>query len=129
MKSYCIVIANRETSQPELPVWYVIKFCILIACALKDWKDAEPYWNGAEQRYWNALARATKEQDKKALMILQGLREELDEPSEFRDKDLAAGVGLDITEWDAEDAGWFEYEREVANAKKKLKKSMRPGRC
>jgi hypothetical protein len=73
-----------------LPPYYVIRNCILIACALDDWREADVYRLAAEQSYDTTLKVATQYKDKESLEALQDLREELDELDSFRREDLTA---------------------------------------
>lgn len=71
-----------------LPPYYIIKNCILVACALDDWNDADYYRSAAEQAYDTTLAEATRKNDKGSLAALKQLRKELDQLTEFRVEDI-----------------------------------------
>jgi hypothetical protein len=68
----------------------VIKNCVLIACALDDWYDANIWRLSAEQEYNRTLAKARRTNDEEALEGLKLLREELDQLKRFKDEDDAA---------------------------------------
>jgi hypothetical protein len=76
----------------NLPPWYVIKNCVLIACALDDRYDANIWRLSAEQEYNTTLAKARHTNDEEALEGLKLLREELDQLKRFKDEDDAAEI-------------------------------------
>jgi hypothetical protein len=71
-----------------MPRYYIIKNCLLIACAANTWEEADDWKAAAEQVYQEALVRATSKGDKDSLEALNELREELDELDEFKKKEL-----------------------------------------
>lgn len=84
----CIRLAELNLTDPTLPPYYVIHNCILIACALDDWSDADIWQRRAEQAYWTCAAKAELKQDAEALKELKNVRKELDQLEAFRREDL-----------------------------------------
>jgi hypothetical protein len=82
----------------------VIRNCVLIACALDDWYDANIWRLSAEQEYSTTLAKARRTNDEEALEGLKLLREELDQLKRFKDEDDAAEIRYLYRDYGAVDA-------------------------
>ncbi|CAI6334734.1 unnamed protein product [Periconia digitata] len=100
----------HHPSDDSIPLFYSMKNCILIACAIEGWDEAETYRLRAEQLYKQGLGKinsrkrvhtaaslltscpksvkSTQGKDQISLMALRDVREELDELRAFRDEDL-----------------------------------------
>lgn len=91
-----------------------MKNAILIASGMDDWADADVWRLAAEQSYITSLGKARKIHDDDSLKVLQGLREELDQLSEFRARDLDAFNAQFAS--DEEDEDENEDEEEDADA-------------
>lgn len=66
----------------------MVKNCLLIACALENWEEAENWFNAGETTLQSTLVEVTRRNDTLSLRALALLREELDEVNEFRMEDL-----------------------------------------
>jgi hypothetical protein len=62
--------------------------CILIACALDDWNEADLWRRSAELTYNTSFAEATTKNDTNSLDMLRNVRIQLDELHEFKMEDL-----------------------------------------
>jgi uncharacterized protein YjiS (DUF1127 family) len=62
--------------------------CILIACALDDWNEADLWRRSAELTYNTSFAEATTKNDTNSLHMLRNVRIQLDELNEFKMEDL-----------------------------------------
>lgn len=67
----------------SLPLHYIIKNAVLVASTIRDWDEAEIWRLTAEQAYSTSYGIALKNNNKKALLILEDLRDELDELEEY----------------------------------------------
>ncbi|CAN9131367.1 unnamed protein product [Alternaria alternata] len=124
----CIVKAKKNLSDKTLPPYYVIKNCLLIACASDTWQEADDWKTRAEQAY-TAFTEATRKVYDDSLMTLNELRKELDDqdkqkkeellceqiPGENEDADLRDFDELAKAENEDEDNG-LEGAEEVARA-------------
>ncbi|KAF3008572.1 hypothetical protein E8E13_007300 [Curvularia kusanoi] len=72
-----------------LPPFYLIKNCILIACALDKWDEADTYRATAEHAHNKALREAEETHDEDMIVMLGDLRSELDELEDFKREDIA----------------------------------------
>ncbi|KAL6711642.1 hypothetical protein ACN47E_004576 [Coniothyrium glycines] len=116
----CIAETKKNLTDPTLPPFYIIKNCILLACALDDWNEADGWRLSAEQSYRTTLDEATRKQDLNSLLALSDLRKELDELYEFRMEDLTGMTreerdmcGMeDDMHLDEEDTAMQEYDDE-----------------
>jgi hypothetical protein len=96
-----------------LPPYYVIHNCILIACTLEDWDEANLWRRSAEQAYWTTYAEALRKNDLEALEQLKNVRMELDQLESFRigDTKEAEGVDVDMAEQELlENVEGFDFE-------------------
>ncbi|KAF2124251.1 hypothetical protein P153DRAFT_411889 [Dothidotthia symphoricarpi CBS 119687] len=84
----CIASAKKNLDDPTLPPYYFIKNSILIACALDDWDEADPWRVSAEMVYRRSLDEAQKSKDVNSLDALEVLKTQLDELNMFRMEDL-----------------------------------------
>ncbi|RYO01936.1 hypothetical protein AA0120_g388 [Alternaria tenuissima] len=83
----CIVKAKKNLSDKTLPPYYVIKNCLLIACASDTWEEADDWKTRAEQAY-TAFAEATRKVYEDSLMTLNDLRKELDDLDKQKKEEL-----------------------------------------
>ncbi|KAI8942960.1 hypothetical protein NX059_000999 [Plenodomus lindquistii] len=84
----CIAEAKHNLTDPTLPPFYIIKYCIVLACAHDTWDKADGWRRSAEHMYQTCLDNATRKQDTSSLETLSDLRMELDELHEFRMEDM-----------------------------------------
>ncbi|CAN9131058.1 unnamed protein product [Alternaria alternata] len=118
----CIVKAKKNLSDKTLPPYYVIKNCLLIACASDTWQEADDWKTRAEQAY-TAFTEATRKVYDDSLMTLNdgacwGLAsDDYDElaDAENEDADLRDFDELAKAENEDEDNG-LEGAEEVARA-------------
>ncbi|KAJ8109619.1 hypothetical protein OPT61_g7327 [Boeremia exigua] len=113
----CISAAKRNLNDPTLPPYYVIKYHILVACALDDWRDADIFLNAAERAYRLTLLKLTNEGDDESLKLLKGLAKELKTLKQYREEDMSklTSIGFDNV-WDdnADEMGdTEEYQMDV----------------
>ncbi|CAN9131166.1 unnamed protein product [Alternaria alternata] len=83
----CIVKAKKNLSDKTLPPYYVIKNCLLIACASDTWQEADDWKTRAEQAY-TAFTEATRKVYDDSLMTLNELRKELDDLDKQKKEEL-----------------------------------------
>ncbi|KAJ4319709.1 hypothetical protein N0V94_003768 [Neodidymelliopsis sp. IMI 364377] len=93
----CISAARRNLADPALPPYHIIKNCILVACALDNWRDADVFRLRAEDVYHQTLSRATSEHDDKSLELLKSLTKDLKTLNQWKDEEMLerVSVGLD----------------------------------
>ncbi|CAO2650729.1 Nn.00g020210.m01.CDS01 [Neocucurbitaria sp. VM-36] len=101
-EALCLEEAKKNISDESLPPYYVIRNCMLMACALDNWGEADIWRLCAEQAYRTSLEEATRKNDGNSLEALKDLRKELDELKDFRLEDL---TGISRKEIDEAGAG------------------------
>ena len=79
----------NKCSDLNLPKYYVIHHCLLVACSLDSWLQADVYRQAAQQAYWTCHENATEREDEESLEILEGVRQRLDEVLEWKKAALA----------------------------------------
>jgi hypothetical protein len=65
-------------SNAALPPYYVMNYCILIACALDDWNEADNWRLSAEHVWSTARTKAVSMRDHQSLEVLDEARLHLD---------------------------------------------------
>jgi hypothetical protein len=65
-------------SDPTLPPYYAIRYCILLACSHDTWAQGDRWKNYAEETYISVLNDARARSDTDSLYVLSLLRKELD---------------------------------------------------
>lgn len=75
-------------SDPTLPPYYVINYCILITCALDDWKKAETWVLSARQVWSTTRAKARSAKHYDSLVVLDEMRWRFEELEEQQQEDL-----------------------------------------
>jgi hypothetical protein len=83
-----------------MPLYYIIKNCIIIASAMTDWNDADIWVKRAEYVYRTCLQDAQQIGDTDALEALVKVRKELDELHRFRSEDVADETSDETSEED-----------------------------
>ncbi|KAF2278159.1 uncharacterized protein EI97DRAFT_431430 [Westerdykella ornata] len=134
----CIAEVRKNLSDQSLPPYYVIKNCMLIACAQDDWSEGEAWRLAAENAFRRCVESSVRRNDNEALEILGKLRNELDKlpgileanttgaDTDMEDGD--DGMGFDeeaeaeFQDAEDEDAICFEDPKEVAEAENELER-------
>jgi hypothetical protein len=75
-----------------------MKNCMIIACALDNWADADYYTLAAKKKHNKALRDGLRRHDAGSLEALEELREDFQELEGFRDRDLAAWPNAQLEE-------------------------------
>ncbi|KAH6612081.1 hypothetical protein C7974DRAFT_445962 [Boeremia exigua] len=100
----CISAAKHSLVDPTLPPYWFIKNCILVACALENWRDADIFRTTAEAVYHETLAEVTGEDDDGSLELLKDVAEELESLEQFREEEMFELTGISIVHaWDDEE--------------------------
>jgi hypothetical protein len=79
-----------------IPPYYCMQNCILIACGQDDWESADVYRYAAEDAYAKAHRKATKQNDKDSLEVLEEVRNQLDQLIDERSEDVTAQTGIKV---------------------------------
>jgi hypothetical protein len=71
-------------SDPTLPQYYVMNYCILIACASDDWDEADLWIRPAKHMWCTNHAKATSMKNRDALELLDEIQSRLEVLEEQR---------------------------------------------
>ncbi|OAL47506.1 hypothetical protein IQ07DRAFT_633850 [Pyrenochaeta sp. DS3sAY3a] len=98
----CVAACKRNLLDPTLPTLYMIRNCLLVACACETWDEGDVYRRAAEEMYNGQFEEATQKCDKDALEALEILRSNLDECNDSLDALLSEETGIWISDGYAE---------------------------
>jgi hypothetical protein len=102
-------------SDDTLPPYYIIRNCIVIACALDNWTEANIWRLSVEQTYSTCLDKARRRNDEDSLKALENLRKELDELTEFMVEDMTGLTREERSNLDQEDINMETLEEAMAD--------------
>jgi hypothetical protein len=99
-------------SDPRLPPYYVMNYCILIACALDDWNEADNWRLSAEHVWSTARTKAVSIMDHKSLKVLDEARLRLDTLEEQQLEDTTGLTKAQREAYYDEDMGTSAFDVE-----------------
>jgi hypothetical protein len=81
-------VADFEFRDLAIPPYYAIKNCILVAGALDNWDEADPWISAAEQTYDDCYKTSVENKDEDSIRLLGDLRRQLNEMEQYKKEDL-----------------------------------------